>query len=123
MSQNTIKKGRILLYRVYDIGEEINLEKAEVIFEQETTARSKFRLKKINQHAVIVSNDPLSLSLGNYSYIDQEKSFTLDVSAKIWDFGTLSLTFEFVIPEGTTIDELRFISDQIQNYETLDTYA
>lgn len=123
MTQNTIKKGRILIYRVYDIGEEIDLEKAQKILEQETTARSKFRLKKINQQAVIVSNDPLSVSLGNYSYTDQGMVFNPEVSAKIWEFGTLSLTFDFPIPEGTTIDQLKAISDKIQNYEILDTYA
>lgn len=123
MSQNTIKKGRILIYRVYDIGEEIDLEKAEKILQQETPERAKFRLKKINQQAVIVSNEPLRLSLGNYSYTDQDLKFNPEVSAKIWEFGTLSLTFEFPIPEGTTINELRILSDKIQNYEVLDLYA
>ena len=123
MTQKTIKSGRILVYRVYDIGEEINLEAAQKILEQETTARSKFRLKKINQHAVIVSNDPLSVSLGNYTYNDQGTTFNPEVSAKIWEFGTLSLTFDFAIPSGTTIDQLRVLSDKIQNYEILDTYA
>ena len=123
MSQNTIKKGRILVYRVYDIGEEIDLEKATIILQQETTERAKFRLKKINQQAVIVSNDPLRLSLGNYAYTDDNLSFNPEVSAKIWEFGTLSLTFDFPIPEGTTIDQLRVLSDKIQNYEILDLYA
>lgn len=123
MTQNTIKKGRILIYRVYDIGEEIDLEKVQKILEQETTARSKLRLKKINQQAVIVSNDPLSLSLGNYPYIDHGMEFNPEVSAKIWEFGTLSLTFDFPIADGCTIDQLRLISDKIQNYELLDTYA
>lgn len=123
MSQNTIKKGRILVYRVYDIGEEINLEKAEIILQQETTARAKFRLKKINQQAVIVSNDPLSVSLGQYVFTDEGMIYSSEVSAKIWEFGTLSLTFDFTIPTGTTIDQLRMISSRIQDYEILDTYA
>lgn len=123
MSQNTIKKGRILVYRVYDIGEEIDLEKAEKILQQENAARSKFKLKKINQQAVIVSNDPLSVSLGNYAYSDHDMSFNPEVSAKIWEFGALSITFDFPITEGTTIDQLRAISDRIQNYDLLDVYA
>ncbi|MBY0413393.1 MAG: hypothetical protein K2Q18_04480, partial [Bdellovibrionales bacterium] len=121
--QNTIKKGRILVYRVYDIGEEIDLEKAEKILQQETTARAKFRLKKINQQAVIVSNDPLSVSLGNYTYTDQGVTYNPEVSAKIWEFGTLSLTFDFPIPAGCTIDELRLLSNKLQDYEILDVYA
>lgn len=72
---------------------------------------------------MIVSNEPLRLSLGNYSFTDQSTVFNPEVSAKIWEFGALSLTFDFPIPEGTTIDGLREISDKIQNDETLDVYA
>jgi hypothetical protein len=120
---NKIKKGRILVYRVFDIGEEIDLEKAEKILADETTSRSKFRLKKINRQAVIVSNDPLSVNLGQYTLIDQEKMLSSEITAKLWDFGTLSICFDFAIPEGTNIDELRSISDLIQNFDPLDQYA
>jgi hypothetical protein len=120
---NTIKTGRILVYRVYDIGEEIDLEKAETILSEETTARAKFRLKKINQSAVVVSNDPLSVTLGNYNYKTNDLYFNPEVSAKIWEFGTLSLTFDFPIPKGFTIDQLRKLSNHIQNDEALDHYA
>jgi hypothetical protein len=120
---NTIKKGRILVYRVFDIGEEIDLEKAEKILADETISRSKFRLKKINRQAVIVSNDPLSVLLGHYTFKDQEKNITSDISAKLWEFGTISICFEFIIPPGTSIDQLRDFSDIIQNYDDLDSYA
>lgn len=120
---NKIIKGRILVYRVYDIGEEIDLEKAERIFSEATASRSKFRLKKINRQAVIVSNDPLSIILPQYAFSDQGKNFSFDMSAKLWDFGTLSITFELNIAEGTTIDELRMISDIIQDYDELDLHA
>ncbi|MFA6238550.1 MAG: hypothetical protein WC635_14545 [Bacteriovorax sp.] len=120
---NTISKGRILVYRVFDIGEEVNLEQAEKILSEATTSRSKFRLKKINRQAVIVSNDPLSIILGQYAFTSGEQNFTCDISAKLWDFGTLSLTFEFIIPEGTTIDELRVLSGLIQDFDELDDHA
>ena len=120
--KNSINKGRILLYRVYDIGEEIDLEKAEKIIEQATT-RSKFRLKNINRQAVIVSNDPLSIALGNFTYRSGGEEYNFDISGKLWDFGTLSLTFEMVIPKGTTIEQLSVIADKIQNYEELEIYA
>jgi hypothetical protein len=120
---NTITKGRILVYRVYDIGEEINLEIAEQILSDATTSRSKFRLKKINRQAVIVSNDPLSIILGQYTYRDNERDFTYEISAKLWDFGALSLTFEYTIPEGTTIDELRTLSAIIQDDDDFEEYA
>ncbi|MDO9182043.1 MAG: hypothetical protein Q7U04_06525 [Bacteriovorax sp.] len=120
---NTITKGRILVYRVYDIGEEVDLEKAGKILADATTSRSKFRLKKINRQAVIVSNDPLSIIIGNYTYKDQGQEFSCEMSAKLWDFGTLSITFEYNIPAGTSIDGLRELSKLIQHYEDLENYA
>jgi hypothetical protein len=123
MSKNTIKKGRILVYRVYDIGEEVNLEKAEQILKSETIARAKFRLKKINLQAVVVSNDPLSIGLGHYTFSDKITTINAEVSGKLWEFGTLSLTFEFTIPEGFSIDELRELSNKIQNDDALDIFG
>lgn len=120
---NTITKGRILVYRVYDVGEEIDLEKAEKILAETPTSRSKFRLKKINRQAVIVSNDPLIITLGPHLYADQGRDFTCEMSAKLWDFGALSITFEYAIPEGSTIDDLRALSNQIQDYDDLDEFS
>ena len=120
---NPIKKGRILVYRVFDIGEEINLEKAEQILFESTTSRSKFRLNKINRQAVIVSNDPLSIILGQHTFEIGDKKLSFEISAKLWEFGTLSITFEFSIPEGSTIDELRKLSGIIQDYDNLNLYA
>lgn len=117
---STITKGRILIYRVYDIGEGINLEVAEKILAEATTSRSKFRLKKINRQAVIVSNDPLGLILGSHKYTTQDKDFTCEISAKFWQFGALSITFEYLIAEGTSIDELRSLSTLIQDHEELE---
>jgi hypothetical protein len=121
--QNTITKGRILVYRVFDIGEEVNLEKAEKILSESTTSRSKFRLSKINRQAVIVSNDPLSILLGSYTFSEKNTELNCDISAKLWDFGTLSITFEFSIPQGHSIDDLRDLSKSIQDIEALDDHA
>ncbi len=120
---NTIIKGRILVYRAYDVGEEIDLEKAEKILAETPTTRSKFRLKKMNRQAVIVSNDPLAITLGQYQYTDQGREFSFEMSAKLWDFGSLSLTFDYTIPEGTTFDDLRVLGSMIQGYEEFENYA
>ena len=119
----TILKGRILLYRVFDIGEEIDLTKTEKILVETPTTRSKFKLKKVNQQAVIVSNDPLSIGLGPCHFNFEGRDFSAELSAKLWDFGTISFTFEFCIPENTSFEELRKLSSLIQEYEELDDFA
>lgn len=118
-----IQKGRILVYRVFDIGEEINLEKASKVLTEVAPSRSKFTLKKSDRQAVIVSNAPLSVNLGSYRFKVKDIEYNSEISAKVWEFGTLSLTFDFPIPEGLSISQLKEFSSVIQNFEELDEYA
>lgn len=118
-----IQKGRILIYRVFDIGEEIDLEKAEKILSENPTTRSKFKLKKFNQNAVIVSNDPLSIGLSTCQFTFQNQVYHFELSAKVWEFGTVSLTYEWTIPKGTTIAELRSHSIAIFDEDEIDNHA
>ena len=124
-SSYVIQKGRILVYRVFDIGEEIDLEKVEKILTDGSgsASRSKFTLKKTDRQAVIVSNDPLTVNLGSYKFNTKNFDFNSEISAKIWEFGTLSLTFDFTIPVGFSISQLKDYSSIIQNYEELDHFA
>lgn len=121
MKNNKIKKGKILVYRVYDIGEEINLEVAGRILQESN--RSRFKLKKNEQQSIIVSNEPLRVSLGHYLYTQGNQSFNPEITAKIWSFGTLSLVFDYGIHPGTTIGELNKLSNLIQHHDELESYA
>jgi hypothetical protein len=118
-----IQKGRILIYRVFDIGEEINLEKASQILTENPTTRSKFKLKKINQNAVVVSNDPLSIGLSHCQFTFSNQIFNFELTAKIWEFGTISLTYEWIIPPGTSINELRTFAINIFDEDEIDNHA
>lgn len=121
MKNNKIKKGKILVYRVYDIGEEIDLEIAGKILQESN--RSRFKLKKTEQQSIIVSSEPLRVSLGHYLYAQDQQSFNPEITAKIWAFGTLSIVFDYSIEPGTTISELNKISNTIQHHDELESYA
>jgi hypothetical protein len=118
-----IQKGRILIYRVYDIGEEIDLEKADRILSENPTTRSKFKLKKINQNAVIVSNDPLSIGLNTCQFTFQNVVYNFELSAKVWEFGTISLTYEWQIPKGCDLRELLKNAIAIFDEDEIDQHA
>lgn len=122
MSKLKVNKGKILLYRVYDIGEEIDLEKAQKIIEDETK-RSKFKLKRKDLQSVNVSSDPLRIGLGIQDIKIENTEYRFDVNAKIWDFGTFSLTFEFQIPEGKSLPELSSIANILEDSEEIDDIA
>lgn len=117
-----VQKGRILLYRVFDIGEEVKLEKAEQIIVDETT-RSRFKLKRKDLQSVNVAADPLRVGLGAQEIIIEGQVYKFELNAKIWDFGTFSLTFEFQIPEGSNFKNLAKLANLFEDSEEIDEYA
>ncbi len=117
-----VQKGRILLYRVFDIGEEINLEKAEQIINDETT-RSRFKLRRKDLQSVNVAADPLRVSLGGQEIIIDGLVYKFELNAKIWDFGTFSLTFEFNIPEGSNFLALAKLANLFEDSLEIDEFA
>ncbi len=119
MNEVRVNKGKILLYRVFDIGEEIDLEKAEKIIVDETF-RSKFKLKKKDLRSVIVTTEPLQIGLGFHEILIEQKIYRFELNAKIWDFGTFSLTFEFGITPGTSLKELSQLAHIFEDSEEID---
>ena len=94
-----VKKGRILVYRVYDIGSEIDLDVVEKLF-QDKKFKERFKLERKNK-SLIISRSPVSIHLGPVEFNLNEKRVVADLVAKVWHFGTLSLCFQIPIDEGT----------------------
>jgi len=117
-----IQKGKIQIFRVFDVGEEINLEKAEAILEQ-NVSRSKFTLKNVNQHAVVVSSEPLLVSLGTNELHFLNETTRFELSAKVWEFGTISLCYEWSIPSGLDLLSLKDYALKFHEGEEMDRHA
>lgn len=118
-----IKKGKILLYRVFDIGEEINIEKAEAILEQFQTGRSKFKVKEADQQSFVVNQEALIVSMGQHQFELPNATLPYDLNGKVWEFGTFSLTFEIKIPEDVSFKELNNFYRQIVEHKNIDDVA
>jgi hypothetical protein len=100
-----IQKGSILIYRVFDIAEEVDLIEVERILAQET-GKSRLRLALRSRNAIIMRNAPIRLMLGETDvHIGQER-FRADMVGTIWDYGVLSIVFQLQIKPGTAWDEL-----------------
>jgi hypothetical protein len=113
--------GRILIYRVYDIGHDVNLEAAQKLFETTTTAQ-RFRLNRTSK-AMIINNAPLSLVIESSKYDALGHPLDLEISAKIWHFGALSITMSFGIPEGMSWNRLIELGNFLENDTNLDVLA
>ncbi|MGZ3797266.1 MAG: hypothetical protein ACXVB1_12915, partial [Pseudobdellovibrionaceae bacterium] len=105
--------GRILIYRVFDIGHDVNLEVAQKIFETTTTAQ-RFRLNRTSK-AMIINNAPLSLNVEISKYNALGHPLDLEISAKIWHFGAVSITMSFEMPENISWNRLIEIGNFLEN--------
>ncbi len=113
MENLKINKGSILIYRVFDIGETIDLEKVAGNFFQ-NSPMSRFKLKK-NTNAVIINNAPLSVSLGHFVFRVIEADIKVDIQAKIWSFGAISLNFVFIFENNFLLKDFIEYTSFIEN--------
>ncbi|MBV2167516.1 MAG: hypothetical protein KUL82_02305 [Bdellovibrio sp.] len=113
--------GRILIYRVFDIGKDVDLEKVQGLFEASTSAQ-RFRLNRSSK-AMIINNAPLSLTIENSKYDALGHPLDLEVTAKIWHFGALSLTLSFEIPEKMDWNRLVELGNFLENDANLHALA
>lgn len=113
--------GRILIYRVFDIGKDVDLEAVQNRFEASTSAQ-RFRLNRSSK-AMIINNAPLSLSVESSKYDALGHPLNLEVTAKIWHFGALSITLSFEIPENMTWDRLIAMGNFLENDANLHNLA
>jgi len=90
-----VKKGKILIYRVFDLGPEIDLEKVEAVFNE--NLKEKFRLDRKHNSSLIISKSPTSIYLGKVSLSIRDEIFEASLFCKVWHFGTASLSFHIPV--------------------------
>jgi hypothetical protein len=122
MEKNKIKKGKILVYRVFDIGSEIDLEKVEKLFEDKKL-KERFKLDRKHNMGLIISSSPVSVQLGAFDLKLVDLLLPCELVAKVWHFGTVSLCFQLTIAEGTTWSELVKIASFIERDNEIDIHA
>jgi hypothetical protein len=120
MSKISIEKGKILIYRVFDIGEEINLSKLETLIQEKA---ERFKLNRDSKKAIIISDAPLGVSLGEEKIEINGQSYSFDVLAKVWTYGTLSITLQFTIPRDFSWSKLVELSHTFENASSIDLFA
>lgn len=117
-----IKKGRILVYRVFDIGSEVSLDEVYRMLEQSGNL-TRFKLDRNYKMSFVISNAPLTINLGTVEIPFFDKIIAVELTGRLWHFGTLSLSFNIPIQEGTTLEELTKIANFLENDEVLDGVA
>ncbi|MFL5615928.1 MAG: hypothetical protein ACJ796_19850 [Gemmatimonadaceae bacterium] len=85
-----------IAYRLYDIGYEIDLDRASALFAPDGVTRE--RPGRSEAQALQIVNPPLFVSLGSERLTISGAEWRADVSARLFDFGTCSLQLRLEMP-------------------------
>lgn len=117
----SIKKGLIIIYRLFDVASEIKLSLVEA------KAKESAKRMRLSKHpymkALEFTDPPVSFELQGFTKTLFEGAINIHVVAKAYDFGVLSLAFNIPIPEGTTFSELESVAKDLDTDESIDEKA
>ena len=97
-----IKTGQIYALYSFDIGYEIDLQKTSQILKAELAR--KLAKKKIAPTYIQYQTPPLTIALGEHSFKLLNTDMRAEVTAKLFDFGAISISFR--MPFSSSLSEL-----------------
>ena len=126
MNDLLINQGSILVYRVFDIADEIDLVGVEKALHQES-GKSRLEFAKKGRYAVVMRNAPIRLELGEITLKIKNEVIQATAFATIWDYGVLSVVFQIPISPGTSwqrlVTQASIINGEVAGAEDIDDQA
>jgi hypothetical protein len=118
-----VREGRILAYRQLDVADEIDLVAAERVIRAGGTRRGPLRGEAAR--SLLIASPPLEVALGEHAIALARCGKTLfsRISAHLFDYGAVSVSFEFPIEPGTPLGELVPVCDELYDSPELDRVA
>ncbi|MCM2277429.1 MAG: hypothetical protein NDJ89_05080 [Oligoflexia bacterium] len=104
-----VKRGHVLVYRLFDVAEEIDLIKVEKILRKEL-GELRLRPARTAGQAFVMRNAPLRLQLGQG---ELEGAGPFECRGTVWDYGVLSIQLRFPLAAGTSFAELPQIAERL----------
>lgn len=116
-----IEKGSILIHRVFDIGGEISLGRAEQLLSSDSGPRLKFSTN--TRRGIIIKDSPLKAELGSETLDLPSGKFPVRIFARLWNYGVISITLEAAIPPGMIWENLVKIASELETSAEIDLLA
>ncbi len=114
-----IEEGKLIVFFAFDIGYEINLDGIPELVR--TEAASPLAKKKISPGYIQIQGIPKIVSLGIVKLEVDGQELTAEVSAKIYDFGAVSLSY--VIRLKKSLEEVKKLARNLIIHGTVEKEA
>jgi hypothetical protein len=91
--------GSIVAYRLFDIGDQVALDAA--LDRLRAGAPDRVRPVRSEAAALIIPNPPVAIVLGHERVVFGEATHDVELSARLFDFGVVSVRVRLPVPPGT----------------------
>ena len=108
-----------LCYRLFDIGEGIDLEQARKLL----TAGQRLTLQREGSEYIQLSNPPLTVAIGTRPLVLKAGATSADVSVRVFDHGALSVIVRLPLPSDLTCEQLIPVVDELYDSPAIDALA
>ena len=117
-----IKRGSILIYRIFDIAEEINIPLAQASL-KDVRGEASFKVPKFIDRGIVVKSKPLAFGLADETLFIKGKEYKTEVLGKVRDYGVLSLIYQINIEPGTSWRDLVLLASALEEGSEIDMLA
>jgi hypothetical protein len=122
MSDVKIVRGKILVYRFFEIGSEVDLNKVTELMQQKQNM-TRFRLDRPSKTSLVIATAPLIVHLGPTEIKLQDKTIMAELDVSLWHFGGMSLCFHIPIEANTSWNELVQMAGWVDRDQQIDMIA
>ncbi len=105
-----LRKAAVLCYRIYDVAEGIDLERSRALLAQDSR---RLKLRRAGSEYLVLSNPPLAVELGRRPLAVRGGPVAVEVSARLFDHGAVSIVLRVPVEPGTPLDGLVPLADEL----------
>ncbi len=105
-------------YRVFDVADEINLEKCRELVK--TGESKRLSLKREGSEYIQLSNPPLGVVIGPRTLELRGQKVDVQVTARLFNHGAISVTIRVPIEPGSSVESLVPIADELYDSRAID---
>lgn len=112
-------KNSILVYRLFDVAEEINLDFVEKNLAQQRPT-SRMRLSRIRPKSIQFKNPPVAVELGEHPVKIQEQNFKVFFTGKIYDLGVIAIIMRIPLRDDAGYEEIKKLAVDLYNADEIE---
>ncbi len=120
MSELVFRRAQVLCYRIFDVAEEIDLARASALLAADIR---RLKLSREGSEYLELPNPPLTVALGRRPLGLKSGEVEVEIRARIFDHGALSIIVSVPVKPGTTIEALIPVVDDLFDAASLEALA